>query len=184
MFERFTRSARECVIRAQTVAAEAGDQEIRTDHLLLAALEVTDPVHGLHPDRVRAALRELCGTGGEIDEESLAGLGIDLDRVRERVEQTFGAGALDGPGESRRRGGFWRRADRGGHLRFTGEAKAVLERSLREVLDLGVREITGDAILLAVLHPESGIAHRAVARSGHDVPAVAGRLRERMRRVA
>lgn len=183
MFERFTKAARECVVGARQRAADNGDQEIRSDHLLLATLELTDPVAGLDPVRIQTAIEELRSSRGSLDADSLAGLGIDLGQVRERVEQTFGAGALDEPTPPRRRR-FWRRSEPSGWIPFSTEAKGVLERSLREVVALGVREIAGDAILLALLHPESGIAYRAVERSGADVGTVAGRLRERMRPAA
>ncbi|OYO17021.1 Clp protease [Enemella evansiae] len=185
MFERFTESARQLVVEAQRLAGDVNDNHIGTEHLLLAALDATEPVDGLDVDQVRSAIGELRSPKGRIDQESLAGLGIDLDAVRERVEQTFGAGALDRPAATPGRRRFWqRRGAEGGWIQFTADAKAALERSLREVVDAGAREIGADAILVALLHPSSGIAHRAVVRSGTDPGTVAARLRDRLRPAA
>lgn len=84
-------------------------------------------------------------SGGEIvlgdpDAEALGSLGIDLDEVRERVEETFGPGALDRQVRhvhSRRRCGWT--PEPYGHTPFTPKAKRVLELSLRESLPLGSR---------------------------------------------
>jgi hypothetical protein len=53
---------------------------------------------GVTADAIEQTLtRWLCGGGpaGKIDPEALAALGIDFEAVRERLEQTFGLGALE-----------------------------------------------------------------------------------------
>jgi ATP-dependent Clp protease ATP-binding subunit ClpA len=113
MFERFTAKARGVVITAKTAAREHGDDQIRLVHMLYG-LVTSDGVAA----RALAALgvdgaaveRELGRTatgggapgGGEPagsadggDAEALAAIGIDLDEIRRRIEESFGPGALE-----------------------------------------------------------------------------------------
>ena len=98
MFERFTRGAREVVVGAQTEARSLEHGWIGTEHLLLAALadqatpvsQALEPL-GLTHDAVRDELLLELGAGQD-DQAALRDLGIDLDAVRRRVEERFGAG--------------------------------------------------------------------------------------------
>ena len=106
-FERFTEKARRVVVLAQQDARERGDGTIDTGHLLRALFAVPDNLAALvlegcavrradveaDLDRIRPA-----PGGGTSDAAALAALGIDLDEVRRRVEETFGPGALDAAG--------------------------------------------------------------------------------------
>ncbi|MFW6597563.1 Clp protease N-terminal domain-containing protein [Propionibacteriaceae bacterium Y2011] len=186
MFERFTAAARTVVVGAQEHARRAGDNHIGTDHLLLGCLD--DDELGrltgstdLDADGVRRALDRLRAERGGMDPAALRGLGIDLDEVRRKVEDRFGEGALDDPTPTHRHPRFpWQR-DVAGHIPFTAEAKAALERSLRVSQDLAHHHIGAEHILLALLHPESGIAHRAIDRSGTEPATLSRTLRERIR---
>src|SRR4051794_39379791 len=108
MFERFTEEARTAVTAAQRHARELRHGWIGTEHLLLALLDDHERraarillAHGVTGPWVRAGVERIVGRGEpDLDADALATLGIDLDAVRERVERTFGAGALSG----RRRG--------------------------------------------------------------------------------
>jgi ATP-dependent Clp protease ATP-binding subunit ClpA len=141
MFERFSKSAREVVVRAQEEARTLGRERIDADVLLLGvaggdsrAAQVLSE-HGA----TRDALRRRAASGG-LDSAALAAIGIDLDEIRRRAEESFGPGALE-------RG---RRA-RDGYVPFTPGAKKALELSLREAIAAGDKEIADEHVLLGVL---------------------------------
>ena len=158
MFERFSAAAREVVVEAQRQAALRGDGEITAAHLAYALCESDDPVarilaqHGVvaPPVPEPAAEGSAAAFDGD-DAEVLRSLGIDLDQVRRAAEQTFGPGALDVPSPSQRgeRGGA---ADAAAlrHVRFTREAKSVLEGTLREALGQGDRTLRPAHLVLAM----------------------------------
>src|SRR5689334_21646364 len=102
MFEQFTDPARQTVVLAQDEARRLHHHYIGTEHLLLGLLDQDTPTtavlsrHGLMREGTVAAV--LAFTGEEaLDAAALGTVGIDLDAVRERVEATFGPGALDTP---------------------------------------------------------------------------------------
>lgn len=137
MFERFTDEARAVVVRAQGVARAAGADRIEPVHLLLsiaagggsgaAALRGA----GLEADRAHTTARTA-------DSAALAALGVDLDVVRSRAEESFGDGALDP-------------RPRRGHLPFSPAAKRSLNGALRAAVDLGHRRLDEGHVLLGVL---------------------------------
>jgi ATP-dependent Clp protease ATP-binding subunit ClpA len=104
MFERFTTDARAIVTQAQAEARRRHDHVIGTQHVLLAMARVDGPTRrllgsfGLVADVIDIELDRLIGSHERPldghDAVALAQLGIDLDRVRDAVEQTFGEGAL------------------------------------------------------------------------------------------
>lgn len=120
MFEQFTREARGLVLRAILQAEQRDDRRVRTEHLLLAAAEVSPLLDFQMLDEL---LRRF-------DSEALRLVGIDPDL------------ANLGPERSSLR--------KKRHLPFTSEAKRVLTGSLREALDRGDRKIGVDHILLAL----------------------------------
>jgi len=104
MFERFTDSARTVVVDAQHQARRLGHRQIGTPHLLLALLAEDDGLlagHGVSAEAVETALRRALeqpapSRPSRVDDaEMLASLGIDVHRIREAVEASFGPGALD-----------------------------------------------------------------------------------------
>ena len=140
MFERFTRSAREVVMRAQDEALSAGSDGVGTAELLLGVAAGDGrgarvlAAHG-------ATLEALRGrAAGPLDAGALAAIGIDLDEIRRRAEASFGPGALE-------RG----RRPRGSNIPISPDGKKALELSLREALRLGDREIGEEHVLLGVL---------------------------------
>jgi hypothetical protein len=106
MFERFTDKARAVVILARAKATERGDQ-IRPVYMLyalasaegvaarvLASLGVdADSVEGLF-DRTAPLRSPLEGEAPSEDAEALAAIGIDLEEIKRRIEESFGPGAL------------------------------------------------------------------------------------------
>jgi ATP-dependent Clp protease ATP-binding subunit ClpA len=166
MFERFTEEARAVTAAADRQAAALRHGWIGTEHLLLALLD--DPERrvarvlverGVTGPWVRAEVERIVGPGEPgLDAEALATLGIDLDAVRERVERTFGPGALARrPG---RRGVDVRRRP------FTPRAKKVLELSLREAIGAGDGFIGAEHLLLGLLREGEGVAARILAERG------------------
>ncbi|MEC3975398.1 Clp protease N-terminal domain-containing protein [Amycolatopsis sp. H20-H5] len=167
MFERFTRDARAIVVDAQARAAEIGSARIDPLHLLagfgrkqggglLAGL-------GVSPSDVTAEIERVRRRGGmsDSDVEALAGFGIDVGQIVERVEQAHGPWALAGGGGSGKRG----------HIPFTAEAKKTLETSLGEALDIGDKFI-GEEHLLLALAALPGPAADVLAQLDIDHPAV------------
>jgi ATP-dependent Clp protease ATP-binding subunit ClpA len=164
MFERFTTEARQTVVDAQNEARRMHSGRIGTEHLLLALLlQLGTPTsavlarHGLTRQDVAAAITALMERE-ELDAEALTTLGIDLDAVRERIEETFGPGALDTGKPSPR-----------GHIPFTPRAKKVLELSLREALAMKSTAIADGHIALGLLREGEGLAMKVIADRGVDV---------------
>jgi ATP-dependent Clp protease ATP-binding subunit ClpA len=175
MFERFTDSAREAVVQAQVEARSLGHSYIGTEHLLLGLLADSESdsarclsMQRVDHDQVREALvRILPVPYGDLDAEALETLGIDLSAVREKVEATFGVGALDQPGRSR---GQRRRIAFG--IPFTARAKKVVELSLREALRLNHKHIADGHILLGLLREGEGLAVRILVDTGVDLESL------------
>ncbi len=158
MFERFTDKARTVVILARAKAAERGDQ-IRPVYMLYA-LACGDGVAaralaGLGVDA--AAVERQLGrtaplgnpldgetTGG--DAEALATIGIDLDEIKRKVEESFGPGALErvplAPGGPLN----WT-----GRMTLTREAKQSLALALQEARALRHNYIGTEHLLLGLL---------------------------------
>ncbi|MGP3976945.1 Clp protease N-terminal domain-containing protein [Streptomyces sp. 8N114] len=177
MFERFSKEARDVVIRAQDEANSLGHDWIGTEHLLLAAL--------YHPEQPGAATlvrlgitTASCRTAvagvvpgaqedlGPEDAEALRALGIDLEAVRRRAEESFGEGALDsGRAErGRKRGKGEGTLTR--HVPFAARAKKVLKQALREAVARKDRGIGVAHVVLGVLRSEDNISLALFARLG------------------
>lgn len=178
MFERFTEPARRVVVIAQEDARERRHDRIRTEHLL-AGLLATPGTPGEALLRAagmgRAALdAELAGREAGADREgaeALAALGIDLDEVRRRIDESFGPGALD-------RTRAARRGRLPGHIRFDRTAKKALELSLREAIRLGHRHIGTEHLLLGLLWPDNGAAQPILAAHGLTLQGVRAAVAE------
>ncbi|MGN6379584.1 MAG: Clp protease N-terminal domain-containing protein [Gaiellales bacterium] len=94
-------------IRYVTLGAEQarrhGSGFVGTHHILLGMLRnpnaETERILrrlDVEPEAVEARLREMIGPGSPaIDADALATLGIDFDAVRQRLDASFGAGALE-----------------------------------------------------------------------------------------
>jgi ATP-dependent Clp protease ATP-binding subunit ClpA len=170
MFERFTDDARTAVEAAQRHAAALHHGWIGTEHLLLGVLDDRDgraarllEACDVRPEWVRAEVERIVGRGEpDLDADALATLGIDLDAVRERVERTFGPGAL-----SRRP---CRRGLLGGGSRrpFTARAKKALELSLREAVAMGDNFIGSEHVLLGLAREGDGVAAEILRSRGVD----------------
>ncbi|MGY1836219.1 Clp protease N-terminal domain-containing protein [Blastococcus sp. SYSU DS0510] len=173
MFERFTQEARDVVVGAQAEARALRHGRVGTEHLLLGMLATPGSTaarvlagHGVTHDVAVTAVRTTVAAG-DLDADALSSLGIDLDAVRDRVEEAFGPGALDGPRGRRT----------GGHVPFSPRAKKVLELALREAIALKSRTITDGHIALGLIREGQGLAMKLLHDRGVDVPALREDLR-------
>jgi ATP-dependent Clp protease ATP-binding subunit ClpA len=176
VFERFAHEARSAVVVAQEEARGLRAGHVEPVHLLLALTR--DPgrggvalrAAGLAHAPVRDALTR---SGGPLDADALAAVGIDLDRVRAAAESAFGPGALDrGP------------LARGGHVPFGDGAKQVLESALRHVLAQPRRRrdrvIDTGHLVVGVLAVADPVVERVLQHLGTDVV----RLRQGLERAS
>ena len=108
MFERFEPAARQAFVDARDEAGRAGQDEIRSEHVLIGLLREPGPAAdaltaaGLELAALRARLpRGDHDAPGGLDADALSTLGIDLDAVRRATDAAFGPGALDRVGSLR-----------------------------------------------------------------------------------
>jgi ATP-dependent Clp protease ATP-binding subunit ClpA len=116
MFKRFAADARTVVVHAQEHARRLGHHYIGCEHLLLALASTDQPAsavlreHGVTSARVEEEIVRQVGLGagsdlfGTLNRDALASLGIDLDAVRARIEESFGPEALARAGRTAHRG--------------------------------------------------------------------------------
>ena len=181
MFERFTAEARAVVIQAQAEARELGHTKIGTEHLLLALLgadagEAGYVLRGAGLDRegvqgrVQALLGKATALGPE-DAAALRTIGIDLDAVLARMEESFGARTADlvAPPEPERK---WWQLPKSGHIPFSSRAKKTLELALREALALRARELRPEHLLLGLLREGEGLGARVLVDAGLALTAI------------
>jgi ATP-dependent Clp protease ATP-binding subunit ClpA len=200
MFERFTDQSRSVVKGAQEEARGLRHRYVGTEHILLALLAESSGMAatvlrdaGVFPEQVRAEVEAAIGAGrerlGPIDAEALRAIGIDLDAVREKVEETFGEGALEPPPSTPQRRGLFRRAApepeaSPGYIPFTPRAKKVLELSLREALRLKHKHIGPEHILLGLLREGEGLAAMVLTNAGVSLDDLRTHVLDAMDRAA
>ncbi|MEP7032980.1 MAG: Clp protease N-terminal domain-containing protein [Actinomycetota bacterium] len=170
MFEHFTERARGTVVFAQEEARVLHHSSIGTEHLLLGLLRDNASVGhkaldrlGVRFDDVRSEVVRVVGEGppgplGDEDEEALRAIGIDLNEVRRRIEETFGEGALEWIRPAGRRGRRKRCVPSPGRIPFTPRAKKVLQLALRESRSLRHDYIGTEHILLGIVREREGLA--------------------------
>ncbi|MDA8186059.1 MAG: ATP-dependent Clp protease ATP-binding subunit [Acidimicrobiales bacterium] len=134
MFERFTDRARRVLVLAQEEARLLNHSFIGTEHILLGLIH----------------------EGEGVAAKALEQLGISLEAVREKVEETIG---LSGSAPS-------------GSPPFTPRAKKVLELSLREALQLGHNYIGTEHMLLGLVREGEGVAAQVLVSLGADLARV------------
>jgi ATP-dependent Clp protease ATP-binding subunit ClpA len=186
MFERFTDRARKVTVDAQATARRLGHGHIGTEHLLLGLVQGDGIAArvlaglGITPAAVEREVLAEVGRGplGAGDAEALGAIGIDLDEVRRRVEDSFGPGALHWhPDPGCRRG----RRLALGHIPFTPRAKKVLELSLREALALKHKYIGTEHILLGLVREGEGLAMLVLTRLGAGPDVIRARVLDALR---
>ncbi|MFM1984162.1 MAG: hypothetical protein RL723_597 [Actinomycetota bacterium] len=134
MFEKFTDKARRVVVLAQEEAKLLNHNYIGTEHILLGLIH----------------------EGEGVAAKALESLGINLDSVREQVQEIIGQGQQAPTG----------------HIPFTPRAKKVLELSLREALQLGHSYIGTEHLLLGLIREGEGVAAQVLTKLGADTNRV------------
>jgi ATP-dependent Clp protease ATP-binding subunit ClpA len=199
MFERFTPQARQVVVCAQEEAGSLQHRYVGTEHLLLALLNPASGIPfavlrdaGVTRENVIADLSRVLadapGTLSEEDAVALEAIGIDLDAVRAKLEETFGPGALS-PEPDPPRGWLGRRRKRArkgsyGHRPVTPRLKKVLELSLREALALKHGYIGSEHMLLGLVREGGGLAAKLLTDRGARLEDVRERTITALRRAA
>ena len=206
MFERFTDRARRVVTLAQEESRTLGHGYVGTEHLLLALTRDEGGVAarvladaGVSGDDVRADVLDIVGKGAvgavdllgpaDADADALRSIGIDVDSIRERIEESFGPGALELASRPRGRRRLRLRRSRlsgrgcsqprpsiGGHIPFTPRSKKVLELSLREAIHLRHNYIGTEHILLGLLREGEGLAAMVLVRRGLSIEELRHRV--------
>ncbi len=168
MFERFEPAARQAFVTAKNEAGYAGQDKVRSEHVLLGLL--AEP--GLAADALTAAgldladLRARIPRGSHVeptglDGDALARIGIDLDAVRRATDAAFAPGALDlvvPPGRNRRP--------------IADDARDVLVRAVREAQRLGDQHISSGHMLIGILDQKRNGALTLLADAGVDMNAL------------
>ena len=158
MFERFTDQARTTVILAKAKATERGDQ-IRPVYMLyaltsgdgvaaraLAGLGVDAAAVERQLDRAAPLGNPLEGQATSGDAEALATIGIDLDEIKRKVEESFGPGALERVPLAPQGPLNWT-----GRMTMTREAKQSLALALQEARAMHHTYIGTEHLLLGLL---------------------------------
>jgi ATP-dependent Clp protease ATP-binding subunit ClpC len=130
VFENFSDRARRVLVLAQEEARLLNHSFIGTEHILLGLIH----------------------EGEGVAAKALESLGISLEAVREKVEETIG---MAGTAPS-------------GSPPFTPRAKKVLELSLREAAERGDREIGTEHLLLGLVREGQGVAVTVLESLGVD----------------
>lgn len=175
MFERFTEAARNTVIGAREEARSLGHRHIGTEHLLLAMLSPQAGVAyqvlteaGLDQGRVRGTVEDLVGKPTKIlddrDAQALKTIGIDLQAVLARMEESFGPGALETPAPVPRKERLWRGQTLGPG--FSPRAKKAIELALREAIRLHNKSLGTEHLLLGLLREGNGLAAKVIHDAG------------------
>lgn len=167
MFERFSKAARASVVQAQDEARVLGSGQIGSVHLLLGVLADAHSLasrvmstYEIDHARVRSEVESL----GQSDAAALDAIGIDLDAIRRRAEESFGRGALDRTlPESTGRFGRRRRTS---HLPFDPSARKSLELALREAVAMKHNYIGTEHVLLGLVRDEKAQSMRVLRRLG------------------
>lgn len=185
MFERFTDETRQLVVVAQEEAIEAGHPWVGTEHLLLALFDSEESVPaealraiGVTVEGIRADFIEEVGrpdrpAAGPLDRRALETIGIDLEEIRRRLEESFGPGALEGTKA-------WKEMR---CLRLDPTTKKVLEVALREAIRLGEKRVRPEHLLLGMVRVQDSRGAQLLARRV-PLSVVRGAVTERIRRSA
>jgi ATP-dependent Clp protease ATP-binding subunit ClpA len=180
MFEKLTEQSKQIIRTAQDAAISLRHDFIGTEHFLLG-LAATSGVagevlgaHGVELGRVRQEVIRLtretgvAATGGQLANEALSSIGIDVVEIQRRADDTFGPGALRFPRPA-----------------FTVQSKKVLQNSLQASVELGDVQIDTGHILLGLLDTDTdAIATQALQALGIDSTALRSATLNRLERRA
>lgn len=157
-------AAGQAVVNAAREARRAGQEQIRTEHVLLGLLAVPGPAcAALTAAGVRSAeLRErLPAASADLDAEALASIGIDLDAIRRATEAAFGPGALDRAGQAGPQ-----------RLELGADAKLAVATAAQLASNFRSRRISSGHLLLGILDQAPSGAVDALSDAGVDLTAL------------
>jgi len=178
------------VITAKAKALECGDDQIRPVHLLyglaaadgvaarvLTALGVDAAAVERALGRTGTASGAASGGADGGDAEALAAIGIDLDEIKRKIEESFGPGALERMPLTRKGPLNWT-----GRLPLSDQAKLSLAQSLQEARALHHNYLGTEHLLLGLLrvaerNPRGEFAAGALRDLGLDPATVRDRAR-------
>lgn len=186
MFEYFNAPAKRVMVASQDEATAFGHDFIGTEHLLLALLVVDDGLagkvltrdYGMAVEPAREAARGVFAEAGieangvQDSKDALSSIGIDVDEIKRRADDTFGPGVFRFPRPA-----------------YTARSKKVLEGAVRRWDGLGHKKASAPVgtghLLLGLLDEESGLSHKLLAAFSVDERAlsetVVARLESEMR---
>lgn len=143
MFERFTEPARLVVGQAQVAARELRHDQVGTEHILLGLVRVES--------RAAAALGLLGADRRQVEQRVVAivSLGEEAPDDHEDTREDGEEDAIAGP-----------------TIPFAPRAQRVLERSFREALSLGTRQVEPQHILLGLERENEGVAAQVLRDLG------------------
>jgi len=195
MFERFTEGSRAVLVEAQSLSLEMGSGCIGVGHLLYGCAEGREETAG-RPLRdggiTGASIRRLIprveqtpgssplsseaipGSEALADAEALRAIGIDYERVRSAVEETFGPGALETAPDRRVPHGNARKPP------FTRDAKRSLELALRTAVELHHERLRPGHLLLGLFRLHDEFVSSSVEQSGATVAGVSAAVLTRL----
>jgi ATP-dependent Clp protease ATP-binding subunit ClpA len=165
MFGRLRSTPREVIVRAKRESEEMRHPWIGTEHLLLALLDEQAGIaysvlhrSGVDRQRVRTDIERLVrpSTLGAEDAAALRTIGIDLDAVLARIEESFGPGAAR----------VVRPPARRGPRRFSPRARNVWALSVQEATELGHRYLGPEHLLLGLIREGGGLAAKILTDAG------------------
>jgi ATP-dependent Clp protease ATP-binding subunit ClpC len=152
VFEFFTDRARRAVVLSQDEAIALGHDFIGTEHILLGLIGTDRSTagdvlreQGVELTRARAEtvrILEAAGivaAGGQPAKDALSSIGIDVEEIQRRADDTFGPGAFQYPRPA-----------------YTPDAKKALEHTLDEARALGHEKFGTEHILLGLLATGQG----------------------------
>ena len=147
MFEKFTDPAKRVLVLAQDEAMAQGHDYIGTEHVLLGLADMPGTIagsvlrdHGITVQALRAEIADVLvasgvqPVGAQGATEALAAIGIDVEEIRRRADETFGPGKFHFPRPP-----------------FTPRAKKALEHTIRQMAELHSDTIGPEHLLLGIL---------------------------------
>lgn len=175
IFVRYRKDTHRTLDVARHEARALSHNYIGTEHLLLAltvgdfgvATQVLAQCGVTETRLKRQVIHELDTSSDDLtdtDTQALATVGIDLDEVRRRVEQSFGPSALDNPPP----------CPTGTPL--TDKALRTLHATPRHARRLGHRNIGPEHLLIALMDDERTLAVRLIEKLGSTPHALRQRV--------
>jgi ATP-dependent Clp protease ATP-binding subunit ClpC len=176
VFEKFTELAKRVLVLAQDEVIAQGHDHIGTEHVLFGLASVRGTVagevlhdRGITPQTLREEnARVLVASGAQpigpqAAAEALATIGIDVEEIRRRADETFGPGKFHFPRPP-----------------FTSRAKNALEHTLRASVELGSATIDTEHILLGILAVDGARAVTVLRNLDVDVDSLRPAVLERI----